>query len=59
MTIDRFSAMAVPVAGRGQDMLGVVYLDSSLTNFFAVDAMQQAVVAACTGVADYIGERYD
>lgn len=59
MTSDRFSAMAVPVAGRGQDMLGVVYLDSSLKNFFAVDEVQQAVVAACTGVADYIGERYD
>lgn len=58
MTMDRFSAMAVPVRGRGQDVLGVVYLDSSSKNFFASDDMQQTVAAACVGVADYIGERY-
>jgi hypothetical protein len=59
MTTDRFSAMAVPVRGRGQDVLGVVYLDCSSKDFFASDEMQQAVVAACVGVTDYIGERYD
>lgn len=59
LTIDRFSAMAVPVRGRGQDVLGVVYLDNSAKNFFASTAMQETVVAACVGVADYIGERYD
>lgn len=59
MTTDRFSAMAVPVRGRGQEVLGVVYLDCSSKDFFASDEMQQTVVAACVGVADYIGERYD
>lgn len=60
MTSDRYSAMAVPVRGRGgQDVLGVVYLDSSSKNFFAPNEMQQTVVAVCVGVADYIGERYD
>lgn len=59
MTTDRFSAMAVPVKGRGQDVLGVVYLDSSSKDFFAADEMQQTVVASCVGIADYIGERYD
>lgn len=58
MTFDRFSAMAVPVRGRGQEVLGVVYLDSSSKDFFATDDMQQIVVAACVGVTDYIGERY-
>ena len=58
MTIDRFSAMAVPVRGRGQDVLGVVYLDCSVKNFFASNEMQEFVVAACVGVTDYIGERY-
>lgn len=60
MTSDRYSAMAVPVRGRGgKDVLGVVYLDSSSKDFFASDEMQQTVVAACVGVADYIGGRYD
>lgn len=59
MTTDRFSAMAVPVRGRGQEVLGVVYLDSSSKEFFSSDEIQQTVVAACVGVTDYIGERYD
>lgn len=59
MTSDRFSAMAVPVRGRGQDVLGVVYLDSSSKDFFSSDEMQQTVVAACVGIANYIGDRYD
>ena len=58
VTSDRYSAMAVPVQGRRQDVLGVIYLDSSEKNFFASDEMQQAVIAACFGVTTYIGERY-
>ena len=55
---DRFSGMAVPIKGREGVVLGVVYLDSCIKNFFDTNEIQEAVVAACVGVTKYIGERY-
>lgn len=58
MQQDRFSAIAVPVSGKGNDVLGVLYLDSSERNFFNGKKMRETVVSACAGLANYIGERY-
>lgn len=58
-TSDRFSLMAVPVRSTGgQLVLGVVYLDCSRKNFFATEAVKEAVLSGCLGVTRYTGERY-
>ncbi|MDQ0569964.1 hypothetical protein QFZ42_001798 [Variovorax paradoxus] len=59
ITSDRFSAIAVPIQSRnGQQVIGVVYLDSSKKNFFSSDAVKEAVANGCWGIARYTGERY-
>jgi hypothetical protein len=59
ITSDRFSAMAVPVkSSKGEEILGVVYLDAKGKNFFASNEMRDTVIKACSGIARYTGERY-
>ena len=59
ITSDRFSAMAIPVKARnGQDIVGVIYLDSKTRKFFAQESVRIATLGACAGVVNYIGERY-
>lgn len=59
ITSDRFSAIAVPIQSRnGQQVIGVVYLDSSKKNFFSSEAVKEAVASGCWGIARYTGERY-
>ena len=59
MTMDRFSAMAIPVTDRtGQHVLGVIYLDAKRRNCFSSEDVQKLVVAAAGGITRYVGERY-
>lgn len=54
-----FSWMAVPILDRdGNHVLGVVYLDGTEKDLFTDAARRSAIVVACTGVANYVGERY-
>lgn len=59
VTSDRFSAIAIPVrALNKRDVLGVIYLDSNKKDFFTSSELQAAVVNACSGIVNYVGERY-
>lgn len=57
LTADRKSWMAVPIFGKDDSVVGVVYLDSNEKNFFNKD-VQTLVINACSGIASYITERY-
>ena len=57
MVKDRRSWMAVPIGGRHGKVVGVVYLDSCTEKFFTKD-VQNFVLMACYGIADFIEERY-
>jgi hypothetical protein len=54
---DRHAWMAVPILGADLAVAAVVYLDSSLPEFFTAD-IQQLIGNACSGVATYIVEVY-
>lgn len=58
---DRFSAIAVPITAKSDNdlVLGVVYLDTKMQNFFNRERLQECVVNSCAGLSRYIGERYD
>lgn len=58
LTSDRKSWMAVPIFGKDDIVIGVVYLDSNEKDFFT-DNVQEIIINACTGVADYISNRYE
>lgn len=61
LTADRFSAIAVPITSKSDEnlVLGVVYMDSKMENFFNRVKLQECVVNCCTGLTRFIGERYD
>lgn len=59
MTMDRFSAIAIPVADKtGKHVLGVIYMDAKRKNCFSSQDVQKLVVAASGGITQYVGERY-
>lgn len=56
---ESFAWMAVPICdASGQHALGVVYLDSTEKDAFALPAVRDAIFVACGGIAAYVGERY-
>lgn len=55
----RNSFMAVPIKYRGQEVTGVIYLDSSEKDFFDDDSVKTLIVWACAGLAVFIDERYN
>ncbi len=61
LTVDRFSAIAVPITSKKDSnlVLGVVYLDSKMENFFNRSRLQECVVNCCAGLTEFIGEHYD
>lgn len=60
MTMDRFSAIALPVTDRtGKQVLGVIYMDAKRKNCFSSADVQNLIVAASGGITKYVGERYD
>lgn len=59
MTMDRFSAMAIPVTNQtGDQVLGVIYIDAKRKNCFSSEDVQKLVIAASSGITQYVGERY-
>lgn len=58
---DRFSAIAVPITSETDEglVLGVVYMDTKMQNFFNRNRLQECAVESCSGLSRYIGERYD
>lgn len=54
---DRHSSMAVPLSN-GQQVVGVVYLDSDKRDLFAKAEIQEAIIVACSGINRYVDERY-
>lgn len=58
---DRFSAIAVPITSETDKdlVLGVVYMDTKMQNFFNRARLQECAVNSCAGMSRYIGERYD
>ncbi len=54
---DRRSWMAVPIFGKKQIVVAVVYLDSAERDFFD-NRIKSAVLGACGGIASYISEVY-
>ena len=61
LTPDRFSAIAVPITSVVDEdlVLGVLYMDTKMQNFFNKVKLQECVVNSCAGLSRYIGERYD
>ncbi|WP_150624215.1 hypothetical protein [Pandoraea horticolens] len=56
---ESFAWMAVPICdASGQHALGVVYLDSTEKDAFALPEVRNAIFVACGGIAAYVGERY-
>lgn len=59
MTMDRFSAIAVPVTNQtGEQVLGVIYIDAKRKNCFSSEDVQKLVIAASSGITQYVGVRY-
>lgn len=59
MTMDRYSAIAVPVTDRtGHQVIGVIYLDAKRKSCFSSPEMTQLVIDACGGISTYVGARY-
>jgi GAF domain-containing protein len=54
---DRRSWMGVPILSAGTTAIAVVYLDSSVQDFFSAE-IQQLIVNACGGIAAYTMEAY-
>lgn len=57
----RFSALAVPVLAAspgGQQVLGVIYLDSNLRGAFDGQALESVIIPACDAIADFATRRY-
>lgn len=61
LTPDRFSAVAVPITSKKDEnlVLGVVYMDSKMENFFNKVKLQECAVNCCVGLTAFIGEHYD
>ncbi len=60
LSMDRRSMLAVPIlATRGQEAVGVVYLDSDRRDLFEADAVQVAILTACGGISNYVSRRYE
>ena len=59
MTMDRFSAIAVPVKDKtGEQVLGVIFMDATRKNCFSSEDVQKLVIAATGGITKYVGKRY-
>lgn len=59
ISTEAMSWMSIPVLDKsGEHALGVVYLDSAEMNSFDEKARQEAILEACSGLVNYIGERY-
>jgi hypothetical protein len=60
LTMDRNSLIAVPVlSSRGRHAIGVVYLDSDLRNLFDAPGVEEMILRACAGIANYVNRRYE
>lgn len=57
LTLTRNSFMAVPIKYKGEEVTGVVYLDSNDKDFFTPEVQNQ-VISACGGLATFLDERY-
>lgn len=57
ITLDRKSFIAVPIMGKEDKVIGIVYADSSIENAFTNEL--DLVGAAASGFAAYIKERYE
>lgn len=57
LAIDRHSWMAVPILGRNDNVIAVVYLDSSDRDLFSA-SVKKRVISSCIGITNYINERY-
>lgn len=57
LTPDRRAWMAVPVVAADQSVSGVVYLDSSVRDFFTTELMR-LIVNGCHGITAYVQEVY-
>lgn len=57
LSADRHAWMGVPILSVDLVPVAVVYLDSSVPEFFTAE-LQQLVMNACSGIADYIVEAY-
>jgi len=59
LTQGRFSAAAIPVLDlTGQDVLGVIYLDSSERAIFDRADIQEIIVVGSAAVSDFVTKRY-
>lgn len=54
---DRRSWCAVPILDLKQNTTAVIFLDSTLPDYFT-DGLQDLIAAACLGITTYIRERY-
>lgn len=57
-TEDRFAWMAIPLAGKGDEIIGIVYIDSKQKTLFSSEETKQLAIIGCFGIANYINERY-
>lgn len=57
LSIDKYSFMAVPIFGKQQEVIAVVYLDSIEKNFFQ-KATKTYIIHACEAIAEFIKETY-
>ncbi len=58
LSLDRMSALAIPVLGNGKQTIGVIYFDSTEKGLFKDKKRLAAIVTACGGLSQYITERY-
>lgn len=54
---DRHSWMAVPIVGKNQNVIAVVFLDSDKRDLFSPE-IQTLVISGCGGIASYLREHY-
>ncbi|GAA5233116.1 GAF domain-containing protein [Verticiella sediminum] len=59
LTPGRYSAMAVPIRGKGGlHVLGVIYLDSSGRNVFDDESVTGMILAICDSIDGFVTQRY-
>jgi hypothetical protein len=58
LSLDKMSALAIPVLGSSKQTIGVIYFDSTEKGLFKEKKRQAAIVTACGGLSQYITERY-
>lgn len=56
MQMDRKSFIGIPIKGPDDEVIGVVFADSSIENAFI--AVDESIIATASGIAAYIQERF-